>query len=172
MWAGDLIPARWRSSNTQDPALRVLVETGQHVGDRLVRGGPGDLRQRASRLPQRGLAALPAGTWLISPWPRRSWLAPASANDSSRLRHTGGIIRPGTPAGLAATSVYRRASLSNVGDRDNLLAHPDYLILGPEGLGEGRTHVAEEDGSLAGFATWAETAGTLELEDLLWIPLM
>ena len=81
------------------------------------------------------------------------------------------MIRLGTPADLAAaTNVYRRASLSNAGDRDNLLAHPDYLILGPEGLAEGRTHVADEDGSLVGFATWAETAGTIELEDLFVDP--
>ena len=90
---------------------------------------------------------------------------------SSRLLHTAGMIRLGTSADLAAaTSVYRRASLSNAGDRDNLLAHPEYLILGPEGLAEGRTHVAEEDGSLVGFATWIETAGTIELEDLFVDP--
>ena len=66
------------------------------------------------------------------------------------------MIRLGTSADLpAAACVYRRASLSNAGDRDNLLAHPAYLILGPEGLAEGRTHVAEEDGSVVGFATWA-----------------
>ena len=81
------------------------------------------------------------------------------------------MIRLGTSADLAAAaSVYRRASLSNEGDRDNLLAHPDYLILGPAGLAEGRTHVAEEDGSLVGFATWAETDGIIELEDLFVDP--
>ena len=82
------------------------------------------------------------------------------------------MIRLGTSADLAAaTSVYRRASLSNAGDRDNLLADPEYLILGPKRLAEGRTHVAEEDGSLVGFATWAgETAGTTELEDLFVDP--
>jgi ribosomal protein S18 acetylase RimI-like enzyme len=81
------------------------------------------------------------------------------------------MIRLGTVADLAAASgVYRRASLSNAGDRDNLLAHPEYLILGPEGLAEGRTHVAEEDGSVVGFATWAETVGTIELEDLFVDP--
>jgi ribosomal protein S18 acetylase RimI-like enzyme len=86
-------------------------------------------------------------------------------------QHTVGMIRLGTPADLAAASdVYRRASLSNAGDRDNLLAHPEYLILGPEGLAEGRTHVAEEDGSVVGFATWAEIAGTTELEDLFVDP--
>jgi len=56
------------------------------------------------------------------------------------------MIRLGTSADLAAASgVYRRASLSNAGDRDNLPAHPEYLVLGPEGLAEGRTHVAEQD---------------------------
>ena len=81
------------------------------------------------------------------------------------------MIRLGTPADLpAASGVYRRASLSNPGDRDNLLAHPEYLILGPEGLVEGRTYVAEEDGSVVGFATWAEAGGTIELEDLFVDP--
>jgi GNAT superfamily N-acetyltransferase len=90
---------------------------------------------------------------------------------SSRVIHTVGMIRLGTSADLiAAASVYRRASLSNTGDRDNLLAHPEYLILRPEGLAEGRTYVAEEDGSLAGFATWVETADTVELEDLFVDP--
>jgi GNAT superfamily N-acetyltransferase len=81
------------------------------------------------------------------------------------------MIRLGISADLAAaSSVYRRASLSNAGDRDNLLVHPEYLTLGPEGLAEGRTHVAEEDGSVVGFATWAGTAGTIELEDLFVDP--
>jgi GNAT superfamily N-acetyltransferase len=92
-------------------------------------------------------------------------------NGSSRLPQTVGMIRLGTSADLAAAaSIYRRASLSNAGDRDNLLAHPEYLILASEGLAEGRTHVAEEEGSLVGFATWLETAGTIELEDLFVDP--
>ncbi len=66
--------------------------------------------------------------------------------------------------------VYRRASLSNAGDRDNLLADPAYLIMGPLGLAEGRTHVAEEEGSLVGFATWAQAGPVFELEDLFVDP--
>jgi GNAT superfamily N-acetyltransferase len=81
------------------------------------------------------------------------------------------MIRLGTPADLpAAAGVYRRASLSNAGDRDNLLAHPEYLVLGPEGLAEGRTYVAEEDGAVVGFATWAQADGATELEDLFVDP--
>jgi GNAT superfamily N-acetyltransferase len=86
--------------------------------------------------------------------------------------NTVAIIRLGVPADLpAASDVYRSASLSNAGDRDNLLAHPEYLVLGPEGLAEGRTYVAEEEGSLAGFATWIEAGGLFELEDLFVDPL-
>jgi len=81
------------------------------------------------------------------------------------------MIRLGTPADLAAAAdVYRRASLSDASYRDNLLTHPEYLILGPDGLAEGRTYVAEQDGSLIGFATWAEAGGTVELEDLFVDP--
>jgi GNAT superfamily N-acetyltransferase len=81
------------------------------------------------------------------------------------------MIRLGVIADFPAISdVYRRASLSNAGDRDNLLAHPAYLILGPDGLAEGRTHVAEEDGTLVGFATWDKTGGIIELEDLFVDP--
>jgi len=81
------------------------------------------------------------------------------------------IIRLGVPADLpAASDVYRSASLSNAGDRDNLLAHPEYLVLAPEGLAEGRTYVAEEQRSLVGFATWIEAGGVFELEDLFVDP--
>jgi GNAT superfamily N-acetyltransferase len=81
------------------------------------------------------------------------------------------VIRLGVLGDLSAlTDVYRRASLSNAGDRDQLLAHPQYLILGPEGLSEGRTYVAEEDGELVGFATWRKVENTFELEDLFVDP--
>ena len=81
------------------------------------------------------------------------------------------MIRLGVPADLpAAAGVYRRASLSNAGDRDHLLAHPEYLILGPDGLAEGRTHVAERDGAVVGFATWIDAGGTTDLEDLFVDP--
>ena len=86
--------------------------------------------------------------------------------------HNDSMIRLGTPSDLdRVTEVYRTASLSNPGDRDRLLAHPEYLVLEPDGLTEGRTHVAEENGSVVGFATWAETdGGSMELEDLFVDP--
>jgi GNAT superfamily N-acetyltransferase len=81
------------------------------------------------------------------------------------------MIRLGTPADLVALAdIYRRASLSNPGDRDRLLAHPEHLVLEPDGLAEGRTQVAEESGLVVGFATWAETDDGMELEDLFVDP--
>ena len=81
------------------------------------------------------------------------------------------MIRLGVPADLpAASDVYRSASLSNAGDRDHLLAHPEHLVLGPTGLTDGRTYVAEEQGSLVGFATWIEAGDIFELEDLFVDP--
>ncbi len=81
------------------------------------------------------------------------------------------MIRLGVPADLpAASDVYRSASLANAGDRDNLLANPEYLVLGPEALAEGRTYIAEEEGSVVGFATWIEAGGIFELEDLFVDP--
>jgi GNAT superfamily N-acetyltransferase len=81
------------------------------------------------------------------------------------------MIRLGTPADLVALAdIYRRASLSNPGDRDRLLAHPEHLVLEPDGLAEGRTHVAAENGVVVGFATWAETDDGMELEDLFVDP--
>src|SRR5690348_14798994 len=81
------------------------------------------------------------------------------------------MIRRGVPADLpAASDVYRSASLFNAGDRDNLLAHPEHLILAPDGLAEGRTYVAEEDGTIVGFATWIEAGGIVELDDLFVDP--
>ncbi len=81
------------------------------------------------------------------------------------------MIRPGVPADLAAVrDVFRRASLANAGDRAALLAHPEHLILGPDGLNEGRTQVADENGSVVGFATWTDADGVVELEDLFVDP--
>jgi ribosomal protein S18 acetylase RimI-like enzyme len=85
--------------------------------------------------------------------------------------HTAPVIRLGTPRDYSAVAaVYRRASLFNAGDRDNLLAHPQYLILEPEALEQGRTLVAEEQGEIVGFASWAEAEGSVDLEDLFVDP--
>src|SRR4029077_14804108 len=66
--------------------------------------------------------------------------------------------------------VYRRASLSNNGDRPNLLAHPEYLELSDQGVRDGRTRVADAGGRVIGFATWLGTGDVTEIEDLFVDP--
>ena len=65
-----------------------------------------------------------------------------------------------------------KASLSNVGDRDALLAHPEALTLSADWLASGRTRVATfADGTVVGFATTRPTdPGVLELDDLFVDP--
>ncbi len=67
--------------------------------------------------------------------------------------------------------IYRRASLSNDGDRANLLASPAALHWGGDGIAAGRTRVAmDRYGRILGFATVVSIEGGLELEDLFVDP--
>jgi GNAT superfamily N-acetyltransferase len=67
--------------------------------------------------------------------------------------------------------VFRRASLSNPGDRAALLAHPEELDLSDIAVRDGRTRLAAlEDGSILGFATTKPSGHTVELEDLFVDP--
>jgi GNAT superfamily N-acetyltransferase len=73
----------------------------------------------------------------------------------------------------ALREIYRRASLSNEGDRDALLAHPEALVLGDRGVVEGRMKVAAVGARIVGFITTDTTVdrpGFLELEDLFVDP--
>jgi GNAT superfamily N-acetyltransferase len=67
-------------------------------------------------------------------------------------------------------AVYREASLSNEGDRTNLLAHPETLVWPDLAVREGRTRVVVRDGGVMGFATTLEVDGVMELEDLFVDP--
>ncbi len=67
--------------------------------------------------------------------------------------------------------LFRRSSLSNDGDRDNLLASPSALHWAGDSLSAGLTRVATDaDGRILGFATALSIAGGLELEDLFVDP--
>lgn len=67
--------------------------------------------------------------------------------------------------------VYRRSSLSNQGDRANLLAHDHLLEFSGDGVREGRTRVAlDAHGSIVGFSTFLVAGDTIELEDLFVDP--
>jgi GNAT superfamily N-acetyltransferase len=81
-------------------------------------------------------------------------------------------VRDAVPADRDAVQrLFRLASLSNDGDRDNLLANPDALVFSDVAITEQRTRVATDvDAVVVGFATTAEGAGGLELEDLFVAP--
>jgi GNAT superfamily N-acetyltransferase len=80
-------------------------------------------------------------------------------------------IRTATPTDLdALRDVYRRASLSNDGDRDTLLAHPEVLEFAGDGIDEGRTRVATLDERVVGFSTVVELGNVDDLEDLFVDP--
>lgn len=67
--------------------------------------------------------------------------------------------------------LYRRSSLSNEGDRANLLASPEVLHWTGEGVAAGRTRVATDARDrIMGFATLVSCEGGLELEDLFVDP--
>jgi GNAT superfamily N-acetyltransferase len=81
------------------------------------------------------------------------------------------LIRDAMPQDLAMLrDVFRRSSLSNDGDRANLLAHPEILELSDLAVREGRVRTAISEGVIVGFATWLPVAGGLELEDLFVDP--
>ena len=68
------------------------------------------------------------------------------------------------------TEVFRLASLSNEGDRENLLAHPEFLDLSDQAIVEQRLRVAEIDRVSVGFATSLPAGSDVELEDLFVHP--
>lgn len=83
------------------------------------------------------------------------------------------VIRGAKPDDRSAMEgVFRRASLSNVGDRAALLAHPESLLLTEELVLSGRATVAvSTDGTVVGFVSVRPTADTvLELDDLFVEP--
>jgi GNAT superfamily N-acetyltransferase len=81
-------------------------------------------------------------------------------------------IRTAEPEDLRSLqSVYRRSSLSNDGDRQALLDHPEHLVFPVEAVYEGRTRLAEQPGNrVVGFATVERHSDTAELIDLFVIP--
>ena len=81
------------------------------------------------------------------------------------------VIRDGRPGDLADVSeVFRSASLSNEGDREGLLAHPEFLEFSDAAIVEGRLRLAEIDGVIVGFATGVRRGDDVEVEDLFVAP--
>lgn len=79
------------------------------------------------------------------------------------------LARPSERGALEA--LQRRASLSNVGDREALLANPDAIDLPLEQIDAGRVFVIETAGSIRGFAALLPRAdGNAELDALFVEP--
>jgi ribosomal protein S18 acetylase RimI-like enzyme len=70
----------------------------------------------------------------------------------------------------ALRDVFRRSSLSNEGDRQSLLSHPDALEFSDRAVADGRVRVAVVADRLVGFATVLGTGQIGELEDLFVDP--
>jgi N-acetylglutamate synthase-like GNAT family acetyltransferase len=81
-------------------------------------------------------------------------------------------IRTARPEDLPSLrTVFRRSALSNDGDREALLEHPEHLELPADPVYEGRTRLAEDPTSeILGFATVERSGDTAELVDLFVIP--
>jgi GNAT superfamily N-acetyltransferase len=72
---------------------------------------------------------------------------------------------------MSLQTVYRRSSLSNDGDREALLDHPEYLVLPVEAVYQGHTRLAEQqDSGVVGFATVERYSDAAELIDLFVTP--
>jgi len=81
------------------------------------------------------------------------------------------LIRDAVPGDMTALrGVFRRSSLSNDGDRPNLLAHPEVLELPDRAMREGRMRAAVADGEIVGFASWLGAGDAVEIEDLFVVP--
>jgi GNAT superfamily N-acetyltransferase len=77
------------------------------------------------------------------------------------------LIRDSTPADLPALEgIFRRAALTNEGDREWISAHPEQFGIDEANVIEGRTRVAVVEGRIVGFATLVGN----ELEDLFTDP--
>jgi GNAT superfamily N-acetyltransferase len=81
------------------------------------------------------------------------------------------VIRGAAPGDMSMLrEVFRESSLSNDGDRQILLAHPEVLELSELAVTEGRTTAAVADGRIVGFVTWLDIGDAIEIEDLFVDP--
>ena len=81
------------------------------------------------------------------------------------------VIRDAELGDMTALSqVYRRSSLSNEGDRQDLLAYPETLEFSDLAVREGRTRAAVAAGAVVGFASWVDAGDGFEIEDLFVDP--
>ena len=82
------------------------------------------------------------------------------------------VIRPAVPAERSSLEALQwRASLSNPGDREALLSHPDSIVLPLVQIADGHVFVAERDSVIVGFAAvLPRPDGNAELDALFVDP--
>jgi GNAT superfamily N-acetyltransferase len=82
------------------------------------------------------------------------------------------VIRPALQAERSSLEALQwRASLTNSGDRDSLLANPDAIALPVEQISDGHVLVAQRDGVIVGFAAvLPRPDGNAELDALFVEP--
>jgi GNAT superfamily N-acetyltransferase len=90
----------------------------------------------------------------------------------AKVEMTGLHIRAAIPAEREALEALQlRASLSNAGDREAMLANPAAVYLPPEQIQDGRVFVAESDGAVVGFAALLPRSdGKMEMDGLFVEP--
>jgi GNAT superfamily N-acetyltransferase len=174
---GFLAWLRWYPTafTDQGTVMADVIESGDRVVVRYAteatyRGGYLDLPAHGRRVHQTGIIIFRiAGGRVAETW--------FEANDLELTQQLGGRVTPRLTVRAAADGdvaalrdVFRRASLSNAGDRDMLLSHPDVLVWSADAIGGGRVRVAVDGGTVVGFATTVPFDGGLELEDLFVEP--
>ena len=133
--------------------------------------------QNARRL--RELGGEPPGTdlitWIWKGRPAATWDTQAPMRSPRAVAIGDTLCRQAVVSEQKALeALQRRASLSNVGDRDALLVNPDAIEVPLSQIANGQVIVAERDGVMAGFATVLprEDGGTeldaLFVEPSLW----
>jgi len=127
--------------------------------------------------------ALNGGVSSVPLWGGDRRLSPFSAIGDTRLslafaaeRHQNGAVSPTIRYAVMSDmaelrGIFRRASLSNENDREQLVANPESLVLAEDGVRERRTRVAlDVSGSIIGFASYVISEYVAELEDLFVDP--
>jgi ribosomal protein S18 acetylase RimI-like enzyme len=100
------------------------------------------------------------------------YLAGRHGHRSGKLPDVTVNIRTAEPTDLTSLqTVYRRSSLSNDGDREALLNHPEHLLFSAQPVYDGRTRLAEDPkNGVVGFATLERHGDAAELVDLFVAP--
>lgn len=139
--------------------IRGLYRTGQSSSGQTIQSDLGILGGKAA-----ARITLPVSTLVASTWVLLGIMASSI-----------GIRRADACERQSLEALQTRASLNNGGDRGAILANPDAIEFPEEQIEAGRVFVAEQNGSVVGFAvilprTQARLGGGYLWGQLLWVP--